>query len=389
MQSQKLNPIIRWWVTPKLPYHDIFELPLLRNKSVLGRAAHLFSHWLIHPFKRRLARWYLKILQKFTGIKVIGVTGSAGKSTTVRMLASILQQSAKTSATPPSIDPVYNVPNTILKTPYGTKFLILEFSIEYPGEMDYYLWLAKPDIGVITNIFPTHTEFLGDIEGVAQEKGKLVESLTKDDFAVLNKRDQRLIKLAQKTKAKILWFSAKDNPLEQNAQAAKTVCKCLNISSAKIAQGIKNYERPEHRLKIIHHKSGAVILDDSYNSNPQAALASLNVFNKLAGKNSKIAVLGDMLELGKYEEEGHRLVGKKVAESNFNYVVGVGRAVKFLLDEVNKDSPKTKTILFPTLDNVLKEIRQFLRPGRNILIKGSRSIGLDKLVDDIMVDSRL
>ena len=372
-----------------MPYHDIFGLPLLRNKSVFGRVIHLISQWLIHPFKRRLARWYLKILQEFTDIKVIGVTGSAGKSTTVQMIASILKRSAKTSATPPSIDPVYNVPNTILKTPYGTKFLILEFSVEYPGEMDFYLWLAKPDIGVITNIFPTHTEFLGSVEGVFKEKSKLVESLTKDGFAVLNEKDQRLKKLAQRSKAKIVWFAAKGNPLEQNAQAAKAVCKCLNISSAKITQGIKNYKGLEHRLKIIHHQSGAVILDDSYNSNPQAVLATINVFNKLAGKNQKIAILGDMLELGAYEEEGHRLVGKKAAESNFNCVIGVGRAVKLLIDEVNKSSPKTKTILFPTVNNVSKEIRQFLRPGTSILIKGSRSIGLDKLVDDIMIDSRL
>ena len=348
-----------------------------------------FLRWFIHPIKRRIAEYYLAFLKRFFGIKIIGITGSAGKTTTKEMIAAIIKLQGPTVWTKANIDPIYNLPSTILRARPWTKYLVLEMGVEYPGEMDFYLWLAKPDIGVITNIFPTHTEFLSDVEGVAREKSKLVESLTKDDLAVLNKKDQRLRELAQRSKAKIVWFIGEDNPIVQNAQAAKAVCKCLNISSAKIAQGIKNYEKPEHRLIIIRHSSGAVILDDSYNSNPQAALATLKVFNKLAGKNSKIAVLGDMLELGKYEEEGHRLVGREVARLNFDLVIGIGKAIKFLLNEVNKNSPETKTIIFPTIDNVSKEIQQFLRPGRSILIKGSRSIGLDKLVDDIMVESQI
>lgn len=379
---KKINPVLQWWFTDRLPKVHI----LVPTGS--GIWVYVLR-WFFHPLKRRIAKYYLLFLKRFFGIKVIGITGSAGKTTTKEMIASILRLQWPAVYTYANIDPIYNIPSTILRARPWTKYLVLEMGVEYPGEMDFYLWLAKPDIGVITNIFPTHTEFLGDIDGVAREKGKLVESLTKDDFAVLNKKDQRLKKLAQRSKAEIVWFTAKDNPLEQNAQAARAVCKCLNIPVAEIIQGIKNYEKPEHRLEIIHHQSGAVILDDSYNSNPRAALSTLDVFNKLAGKNQKIAILGDMLELGAYEEEGHRLVGKKVAESNFNCVIGVGRAVKFLIDEVNKSSPKTKTVLFPTINNVLKEIRQFLRPGRSILIKGSRSIGLDKIVDDTMIDSRL
>jgi len=183
---KKINPIISWWVTPKLPVQDVFELPLLMNRSLLAKSVHIISQWLVHPIKRRLARWYLKILQRFTNIKVIAVTGSAGKSTTVQIISSILSGSAKTLSTPPSIDPIYNVPNTILKCRPGIKYLVLEMSVEYPGEMDYYLWLARPDVGVITNIFPTHTEFLGSADGVLKEKSKLVLSLPKNGTAVLN-----------------------------------------------------------------------------------------------------------------------------------------------------------------------------------------------------------
>src|SRR4030042_677120 len=194
----RINPIVRWWVTPKLPYHDIFELPLLINKSAASRYWHIFSRWVIHPIKRRAARWYLRLLQKYSGIVVIGITGSAGKTTTKEMLFSILKKQDKTVCTRTYLDPVYNIPNTILTTPFGTKYLILEMGVEYPGEMDFYLWLAKPDIGVITNIFPTHTEFMGNIDGVFKEKGKLVLRLPKSGVAVLNSGDKKLKSLERR-----------------------------------------------------------------------------------------------------------------------------------------------------------------------------------------------
>ncbi len=375
---KKVNPVIQWWVTPKLPVQDIFELPLLMNKGLFGKITHLISQWLIHPLKRRLARRYLKALQRFTDIKVIGVTGSAGKSTTVQMIASILRQSGRVVATPPSIDPIYNVPNTILKCLPGTKFLILEMSVEYPGEMDYYLWLATPGVGVITNIFPTHTEFLGGIEGVLKEKAKLVLNLSKDGVAVLNEEDLRLRSLKNKIKTKIVWFNG------ENSDTARVVGEIFGVSASDIERGLKNYTRPKHRLETILLKSGAVVLDDSYNSNPEALLATLRKFNGLAGNNIKIAVLGDMLELGKLEESEHRRVGKEIAGSNFDVVIGVGKAVRFLLAEVEKGSKKTKTYLFPRAEDVLPALEPALKKRVYVLIKGSRSVGLDKVVAELV-----
>jgi len=366
-----------WWFTPEFP--DVH----IKVKKGSGVRVY-FSKWIFQPPKRWLAYIYLKFLRRYFGLKVIGVTGSAGKTTTKEMIGSILRLKAPTVWTKENIDPVYNLPDTILRTGLRTKYLVLEMGVEYPGEMDFYLWLAKPDIGVITNIFPTHTEFLGSIDGVLKEKSKLVLNLGKNSFAVLNKEDLRLRKLTQNLKAKIVWFGSKDDPLKQNSQAAEGVAKCLNVFSTEISEGIRNYERPQHRLNVVHHSSGAVILDDSYNSNPQAMLAVLKVFNKLAGKNSKIAVLGDMLELGKLEEEGHKLVGREVAKSNFDLVIGVGEAIKFLLDEVNKKSPKTKTIILSGADGVYGQLKSFLRSEAYVLIKGSRSIGLDRVLDDIM-----
>jgi UDP-N-acetylmuramoyl-tripeptide--D-alanyl-D-alanine ligase len=364
---KKVNPIISWWVTPKLPYEDIFDYPLLMNKNLFAKFAFLYSRWFIHPLKRRIAKWYLRRLQAHTGLVVIGVTGSAGKSSTVQMLSSILKRHGKTVATPPSIDPIYNVPNTILKCTSETKFLILEMSVEYPGEMDYYLWLARPKIGVITNIYPTHVEFLGDVAGVLKEKRKLVKSLGNDGIAVLNKNDQRLRSLSNKLNAKIVWFDG------ENEDCATSAARVLGVGEKDIASGLKSYSPPKHRYEIIKSKSGAVIFDDSYNSNPEALLLTLKKFAKLAGSKPKIAVLGDMLELGKIAESEHKRVGSEVKRYGFVKVFGVGKLMKYITENT-----------FDSWEAVLPRVKMFLKPDYYILVKGSRSIALDKLVEKLV-----
>lgn len=381
---KKINPLVRWWVTPKLPSHDVFELPLLQDKSTKAKYLHLFSQWFIHPIKRRLARFYLSILKQFTDIVVIGITGSAGKSTTAQILSSILGRTARTISTLPGKDSVYNIPNTILKTPWGTKYLVLEMSVEYPGEMDYYLWLAKPDIGLITNILPTHLKFLKTTEGVLKEKGKLIKNLDKNGIAFLNSKDEFLRKLSRNLKMKTIWFDSDEDILVQNFLAASSVAKHLGVSEKNIKLGVKNYQSLPHRMKIINLKNGAVILDDSYSSNPEAAISTLWYFNKIAGRNRKIAVLGDMLELGDREEELHRKVGAKFARANFEVIIGVGQSVRFLISELNLLNRKTKTILVKNPEEAIFITGSLLTKGTYLLIKGSRSIGLDKLVDALV-----
>lgn len=367
--QEKINPILGFWVTPKLPAIHLSDKVSFINK------------YFFHPVKRRIAKYYLAILKSTTNIKVIAITGSAGKTTTKEMLASILSLEGKTVFSKANIDPVYNIPTTILKVSPGTKYLILEMGVEYPGEMDFYLWLAKPDIGIITNIFPTHTEFLKDIKGVFEEKSKMVRSLEKGKIAILNSSDKYLLNLSGKLKAKIIWYKSVKNPFDSNALAAETCAVQLGAGKDIIKEGLEKYQNPPHRLEIIRHKSGSVILDDSYNSNPWAAISTLEYFNGFA-KGKKIAVLGDMLELGSYDEEGHRLLGREVAKSKFDTVIGVGKSSAFLIEEINKLS-KTKTILIGTWQEALPKVRKLLGRGTYVLVKGSRSIGLNKLVDSL------
>lgn len=366
MNMQKL---VQWWMTPEFPL-----IHLKDNTSCVKK-------WFFHPIKRRIARWYLKLLQKFGDIKVIVITGSAGKTTTKEMLASILKIDNLTVYSKENIDPVYNIPTTILRTPFETKYLILETGVEYPGEMDFYLWLAKPDVGAITNIFPTHLEFMGSVKGVLSEKSKLVLNLSKNNIAVLNAEDSELKNISKNIKAKIVWFKGSGNPILQDSLAAEAIAKSLGIGAGKIKNGLASYQKPKHRLSVVELKSGAIVLDDSYNSNPGAAFATLKFFEDIAYGKRKIAVLGDMKELGEYEEKYHREIGREISMLNFKVVIGVGSAIRYLIDEVDGS---TKTYIVENQEMVLPLLKPYLRKGNCILIKGSRSIGLDKLVDTLV-----
>ena len=339
------------------------NLPLVHVSLKTGfRKA--FADLFYHPIKRRIAKYYILFLRKFGEIKIIAITGSAGKTTTKEMLSSILSLEGKTVFSEGNIDPVFNIPKTILKCGLSTKYLVLEFGVEYPNEMDYYLWLVRPDIGVITNIFPTHTLYFKNRIGVLEEKSKLVKN-TK--VSVLNSDDKYLNKL--KLTGKVLWFKMGKDLLGSNSNAATAVARVLKINNTKIKVGLANYKPQKHRLSAIKHKSDAIIIDDTYNSNPEALIASIKYFNKVVGNGKRILVVGDMLELGDLSVSEHKRVGKFIKENNFLKVYGVGKLVKYI----------TPNVL--SIKQIRKDINKYLKPNHYILIKGSRSIGLDRLVD--------
>lgn len=355
-----MKSILQWWVG--------YKLPLVHVKVDSGFKK-VIADFIYHPIKRRAARLYVKLLQNFFGLKVIAVTGSAGKTSVKETISSILRLTDQTIYSLDNIDPVFNVPNTILRCRPNTKYLVLEFGVEYPNEMDFYLWLVKPETGVITNIFPTHTLYFGDRQGVFNEKKKLVES-TK--FAVLNRTDEFLVTLKNKLKSKIVWFNSAKSFVDTNINAAVAVAKIYKIKEAFIEKGVKGRETLSHRFSIIKHKSGAVIVDDTYNSNPEALIKSLEYFNKIAGKNKRTLVIGDMLELGNLAEAEHIRIGKYLKKGNYQKIFGVGDLVKHITDDIY------------TTKSVVDELRKYLKPNTYIFLKGSRSTHLDTVVSQLV-----
>ncbi len=403
---KKINPAVGWWVTPKLPPEDVF-------------AKHnFFTQWLIHPIKRRIARAHLVNLHRQGGIKVIGITGSTGKTTTTEILASILSLAGKTVWSAEGVDPVYNIPNTILRANIKTRYLILEMSVEYINEMDYYLWLVKPDIGIVTNVATTHTQYLKNNEGVANEKKKLVQALDKAGTAVLNGEDKIVSSFSVATIARVLYFgegrevaasniklnkdlstdftlkintntknihiSALGNQFVDNALAAASAANALGIGIDAIARGVEAFRPPKHRLNVFISKTNGIIFDDTYNSNPKAAYESLDTFEVLAEGKRKIAVIGDMLELGKFEEEAHRDLGKKAAKTDFECLIGVGSAARFIVDEASCKLGNKKCFLVGDYQEALELVKPILGKETALFVKGSRSIHLDRLVEALI-----
>jgi len=379
----------------------------------------LYKKFVLHPLKRRLAKYYLIFLKLFFGTKVIGITGSAGKTTTKEMLASILSLEEETVATDANIDPVYNIPTTILKCGPSTKFLVLEMGVEYPGEMDFYLWLAKPDIGVITNISATHTLYFGDVKGVLKEKSKLVKSLSKNDFAILNSEDKSTELIKKKTKAKLVFFGengeikVKNISLDlsgtkftlisnndeipvkipiigrqfvNNALAASAVAFALGITFSSIKKGLQSFKPAKHRMKVFVGTKRSLIIDDSYNNNPAAAREALKTFIQIAAKKRKILVFGDMLELGKNEKRYHAEIGRTILDLNLDNLICVGELSK----ETCKIAAKGvtgKAFWAKDWRQAYKFLLPLLDRNNTVLIKGSRSLGLDQLVSRLSLSA--
>lgn len=430
MQSNRLPAIIRWWVTPKLPDHYIFILPDKRPKGLYQIIRVYFRKWTVHPIKRWVAHFYVRLLQKFFGLTVIGITGSSGKTTTKEMLASILRQKGETVSSHANIDPVFNIPTTILKARPTIKYLILEMGVEFPNEMAFYLWLAQPKIGVVTNVYQTHTAFFDDTSGVAQEKEVLIKSLETNDIAVLNKDNTYTRQFGKFISSKIVWFGKTgfvqainikitsdlntkyilfvgkqsivinlptlgEQFVENSLAAAATAWAC-GATIEQIKQGLELFTPTEHRMRPIKLKNGALVLDDSYNSNPQAAKEALKTLKQVAENlpagRQVIAVLGDMLELGKDEVERHKELGRFATRVGVNHLIGVGPLSKHTVEAFGgKQTPqvhpehsrRVRAYSTPGVGTIMPLLKPLLKKNTAVLIKGSRSIGLEKVVEKL------
>jgi len=367
-----------------------------------------------HFLQQVLAKYYFKL---YPNIEVIGVTGSVGKTTTKEMIRAVLSSKYNTLATHANIDPIYNIPLTIFKLKPGVEKLVLELSIDRPGDMDKYFWMVRPSIGVFTPIYWTHTEFLGDLAGVIKEKGKLAKVLGQDGSLILNKDDKSEIEIAKKTKAKVYYYgldksadiyaqNIKDNSLAgvsfdifdkktnesvkirlkllgyQNitsSLAAALVGRVSGLSLIEIKRELEMVKALPARMNVIKLMSGACLIDDSYNSNPLAAIAALETVAKLNLKGKKIAVLGEMKELGDYGKMGHREVGKSVAENNFDVLIVFGELTKYLADEVKKLDKKIEIYQAESMDKIITLLRELVGNDDVVLLKGSRFAHMERI----------
>ena len=406
-----MNRILKYWLSSKLPKQ--YLKPRHEDKDVLKNIRNFLVHWLAHPVKRRIARYYCLILQKFFGLTVIAITGSTGKTSTKEMTASILGLKGKTVASRANIDPIYNIPTTILRCLPSTKYLVLEMGVEFPEEMDFYLWLVKPQMAVITGIHITHTEFFKDVKGVFKEKSKLAKAISRQGYVILSGECNYLKKL-NKLKTNIIYYG-KNSKIKtekimmqgikstkftlvvgegkidvqlpaigeqnvQNSLAAASAAYFCGVNLKQIKKGLESFKPPVHRLIPLRIKQ-SIILDDSYNNNPHAAEKTIETFNNLAKKRIKVVVFGDMAELGELGAKAHRDIGKILGASHLDLLVGVGDLAKLTVEEASRVLGKDKCIWVKDQRKVDSHIKPFLDKKSIILLKGAHySICLDKVV---------
>lgn len=302
--------------------------------------------------------------------------------------------------------------------------LVLEYGIDRPGDMNYLLSIAKPHIAVITSIGVSHYEFFSSPQAIETEKAKLVESLSSSDFALFNADSGKALAQSGKTKAKVVSYGTAEHaavrasgiseslslPVSTNftvqlggkevpvhlpavgsthvssVLSALAVASVLGLETSFIEQGLGQYKAVPGRLNILSGVKKSVIIDDTYNAAPDSMKEALALFSRIPG-TAKIAVLGDMLELGPISEAAHREIGKLVAQLKPEYLVTVGRQGKVIADEAkNLGLVGERVLTFYTSQEALKAVQGLVHGGSVVLVKGSQGVRMEKITKEIMAE---
>jgi UDP-N-acetylmuramoyl-tripeptide--D-alanyl-D-alanine ligase len=363
---------------------------------------------------QQIARFWRKQLD----VEVIGITGSVGKSTTKEVVAEVLNRRYKTLKSPGNLNNEIGLPLTLLKLNHEHERAVLEMGFYIPGEIDFLCDLALPKVGVVTNVGTVHAERAGTIDDIVRGKSELVKYLppAPDGLAILNYDDPLVKEMANLTEAQVFSYGLTpeadlwaDNvvglgldgirfrlhyrnevihlrvPLigrhsVHTALRAAAVGLNDGLSWQGIVDGLQS-GNTQLRLVAVRSESGAIILDDTYNASPESTLAALNLLDDLDGK--KIAVLGDMLELGQYEKQGHDMVGARVAEV-VDELVTIGDKSKWISTaavHAGLDGKKVKE--FENSEQSVDYLKDHLDSKDVVLVKGSRGMQMEIIVTSL------
>jgi UDP-N-acetylmuramoyl-tripeptide--D-alanyl-D-alanine ligase len=369
----------------------------------------------------RLARW---VLERLSGITVVGVTGSAGKTSTKDLIAQVLSQAGPTVAATGSFNNELGHPLTVLRVDEQTRHLVLEMGARGIGHIAYLCRIAPPDIGVVLNVGSAHIGEFGSQEVVAQAKGELVEALSAAGTAVLNADDPLVRTMAARTAAKIVTFGrlpeatvrAVDEELDEtgrarftlvtpegkvpvalrlygahavsNALAAAAAAREAGLGLEEIATGLAAAEpKSRWRMEVTTRADGVVVVNDAYNANPEAMRAALDSVAHMARGGRAFAVLGEMGELGARSVAEHEKIGQHVARGGFAGLIAVGAATAPMLDGARRQGSWTgECVQVEDVSAAVAALGERLRPGDVVLVKGSRVTGMERVAAALLAD---
>jgi UDP-N-acetylmuramoyl-tripeptide--D-alanyl-D-alanine ligase len=412
---------------------------------------------------KKIIKLKLKILAKLILKKyqprIIGITGSVGKTSTKEAVYTVLAEKFKVRRNEKNYNNEFGLPLTIIgassagRSIFGwlavfmkafsllifkdekyPKILILEMGVDRPGDMKYLTDIVKCDIGIVTLISHSHEEYFGDIKEIQKEKGIMIENLKSGGLAVLNFDDNLTKEISKRSRAKVLTFGFKKGASVQAeelvfsferkkevenllgisfkmryegsfvpvllpevigynaiyaALAAATVGVAMEMNIVEIANALRKFNSPKGRMNLIDGVKHTLIIDDTYNSSPQSAMSALDIVSKIpiAKGARRFAVLGDMLELGSYSEEGHREVGRYLTKSGIDKLIAVGERARDISRGAEEAGLSRDDIFeYTDIAEAGRFIEQRLEHGDLILVKGSQGMRMEKIVKELMAE---
>ncbi len=331
-----------------------------------------------HYLQRSLSKIWLNVNLQLT---VIGVTGSYGKTSAVTAIANVLSSKYSVNKTDLNLDTVFNLPITILKTKIWNEVLVLEYGVDHIGEMDQHLSLVKPKIAVLTGITLVHADegHFGSLENIVKEKRKLIEALPTDGLAIFNYDDEIVRKIGEKFSGRKIFYGTRKDadiwasdiniltsgtkflvhegdgeieaetgllgyPAVYSCLAAWTVGREFRVTTDNILKSFKNLKPLKGRFSIESGPLGTILVNDSLRANLASTISGLKSFAEFPGR--KIAILGEMGEVGDDSEKVHREVGEQVVKSKIDLLIGIGPLTEFIVDEARKVGMKSSSIFW-------------------------------------------
>ena len=369
----------------------------------------------------------LRALQDLAGyqrtrfpFQVVAVTGTNGKSTTKEMIASIIETKYKTLKTQGNLNNHIGLPLTLLARKPEHEVGVLEMGMSAAGEIKRLAEIAKPDIGVITNISVGHLDQLKTVKDVQAAKGELFDSINKEGTAIVNADDPLVLELAKSLRVKKITYGIAQSSDVQasniqnegssgftftakvfnqkisvklsqigycniyNALAALATGHSLGISGKDMSRGLENYQQIPQRNEQIHYE-GVTLINDAYNANPQSMREALKTLSEFNTQGKRFLIIGDMLELGPLSESAHHELGQEIILSNVDHLVTVGPLASLVAESAKKNPRHPLQIgKFNTHAEAVSYLLRNVEKGDCLLIKGSRGAKMENIIQEYL-----
>ncbi|HWL07631.1 MAG TPA: UDP-N-acetylmuramoyl-tripeptide--D-alanyl-D-alanine ligase [Planctomicrobium sp.] len=358
----------------------------------------------------QLSNWYRRQFEAL----VIGLTGTVGKTTTRRMIASVLSTRYCGMESPHNYNNQYGVPLSLLMLEPQHEFAVIELGAARTGEIEELAAVSEPEVGVITAIGPAHLDGFDNLEAIVQTKGQLIDAIPDTGFAVLNGDDRQVRQMVARAQCPVIMvgerehntvratnvtlennylkFQVEESEFELNvigrhhlhaALISIAIGRQLEMSDAEIAYGLKNFQSVEGRSHGLQMGDWTII-DDTYNANPLSMSAACQILKDWNTSGKKILVTGDMLSLGDWTVDFHRMLGEEVARSPINHLIAVGAQANTVTGSARKSGMDAGCLgTCRDHDLALMLLDCWLQPGDVVLVKGSRGMKMEAIVSGL------